>query len=193
MNKEDWEIIKTITQAEHHFNDLCFKIRALASTWLLATFAGVGFFLSKSIQIKLEIEHLLVILCWAGSIGIIVLWILDLQIYQKLLNAWFDAREPIEIRNKDFPQIRENIKATQPKGRASNLIKTYYIALCAAPLGFSIYFCLYRKLPYILTIISIFLFICFVFIIYKWTPGKEERDQAKSDRKRKKRKKREKK
>ena len=42
---DDLELFKTITHAEHHFNDLCFKIRALASTWMLATFAGVGFLL----------------------------------------------------------------------------------------------------------------------------------------------------
>ena len=66
MNKDDWEIIKTITEAEHHFNDLCFKIRTLASTWLLATFAGVGFLLSKSIQPELRIDQLLVLLCWVG-------------------------------------------------------------------------------------------------------------------------------
>ena len=171
MNKDDWEIIKTITEAEHHFNDLCFKIRTLASTWLLATFAGVGFLLSKSIQPELRIDQLLVLLCWVGSIGILVLWILDLQIYQKLLNAWFDAREPIEARNKDFPQIREKIKASQPGGRASNLIRIYYISLCSAPLMFSVYVCFYKKLPFALTIVSILLLLCVVFIIYKLTPG----------------------
>lgn len=168
---EDWEIIKTITEAEHHFNNLCFKIRALASTWLLATFAGVGFLLEKTIREGIPIDHLLVLLCWVGSIGILVLWILDLQIYQKLLNAWFDAREPIEERNAHFPQMRELIKATQPGGRASNLIKTFYICLCSAPLMFAIYVCIYKALSNILLATSVMLLTCFFLIVYKLTPG----------------------
>lgn len=171
MNRDDWEIIKTISEAEHHFNDLCFKIRTLASTWLLATFAGVGFLLSKTIQYELDIDQLLVLLCWVGSIGIIVLWILDLQIYQKLLNAWFNAREPIEDRNKDFPQIREMIKATQPGGRASNLIKIYYISLCSTPLIFSIYVCFYKQLSVGLTAISSLLLASAVIGIHLLSPG----------------------
>ncbi len=147
---EDWEIIKTITEAEHHFNNLCFKIRTLASTWLLATFAGVGFLLTKTIEPELRIDHLLVLLCWAGSIGIMVLWILDLQIYQKILNAWFDAREPIEERNSGFPQMGELIKGIQLGGRASNLIKIFYICLCSAPIMFASYVCLYKELTKIL-------------------------------------------
>lgn len=168
---EDWEIIKTITEAEHHFNNLCFKIRALASTWLLATFAGVGFLLEKTISESIPVDHLLVLLCWAGSIGILVLWILDLQIYQKLLNAWFDARGPIEERNVNFPQMREIIKATQPGGRASNLIKIFYICLCSTPLMLASYVCIYKGLSNILLATSVTLLTCFFLIVYKLTPG----------------------
>ena len=168
---EDWDIIKTITEAEHHFNNLCFKIRTLASTWLLATFAGVGFLLTKKIETGLKIDHLLVLLCWVGAVGILVLWILDLQIYQKFLNAWFNAREQIEARNRNFPPIRKLIKATQPGGRASNLIKIYYIGLCSAPLMFASYVCIYKDLTKILVVASVALLACFVLVIYKLTPG----------------------
>jgi hypothetical protein len=168
---EDWEIIKVITTSEHHFNNLCFKIRTLASTWLLATFAGVGFLLTKQIGEQLEIDHLLVLLCWGGAIGIMVLWILDLLIYQKLLHAWFNAREEIEDRNAGFPQIWKTIKATQPGGRASNRIKLFYISLCSAPLMFAIYVCLYKDLTGILLGLSVTLLICFGFVVWKCTPS----------------------
>jgi len=84
---EDWEILTLITETENHFNNLCFKIRTLASTWLLATFVGIGFLLEKTIVKELPVDDLLILLCWAGSVGILVLWILDLQVYQKLLNV----------------------------------------------------------------------------------------------------------
>jgi hypothetical protein len=167
----DWEIIKTITEAEHHFNNLCFKIRTLASTWLLATFAGVGFLITKSIEPNLKVENILVLLCWVGSLGILVLWILDLQIYQKLLSAWFDARKPIEERNPGYPQIRQAIKKTQLGGRASNLIKVFYISLVCAPLLFASYVCFYMKLDKILLLGSVALLIVFSLLIYIKSPG----------------------
>lgn len=167
----DWEIIKTITGAEHHFNDLCFKIRTLASTWLLATFGGVGFLLTKTIDSSLNVDHLLVMLCWIGSIGIAVLWILDLLIYQRLLNAWFDSREPIEKRNPGFPQIRDTIKASQPGGRATNLIKLFYICLCTAPLLFAVYVCIYRSMPGEMLVASLILMTGMDLIVYLKSPG----------------------
>ncbi len=139
----DWQKIQLITSAEHHFNDLCFKIRILASTWLLACMGGVGFLLSKTINVDLQTNQLLILLCWVGAIGTMVLWVLDLLIYQKLLNAWFSSREKIEHRNTDFPQIFREIKATQPGGRASNLIRVFYIALVSLPLFISMYIAIY--------------------------------------------------
>ena len=60
MQDSDWKKIQLITEAEHHFNDLCFKIRALASTWLLACLSGVGYLLSKSINPELQVNSLLI-------------------------------------------------------------------------------------------------------------------------------------
>lgn len=162
----DWDYIKTITEAEHHFNNVCFKIRTVASTWTLATFAGIGFLLEKSIRNGIEVNNLIVLLCWAGAVGIFVLWILDLLIYQKLLNAWFDERKEIEKRNKDFPQIWENVKKTQPGGRASNLIKIYYIGLCFAPLFFATFICYNYGKSHSLYFMSVILLITIPLLIY---------------------------
>jgi len=119
MQKEsDLKKIILITQSENHFNDLCFKIRALASTWLMASLGGVGFLLTKTIAANLQSNHLLVLLCWVSAIGIFVLWILDLLVYKKMLNAWFASRKSIEEENKDFPQIFTAITKTQVGGRA---------------------------------------------------------------------------
>ena len=129
-----FEIIRLITDSEHHFNDLCFKIRTLASTWLLATFAGVGFILTGQGDFVFAKTTVVILICWAGAVGVFVLWILDLQVYQKLLNTWFDARKEIEQESTYLPNMWERMKATQPGGRAANLIRFYYIATCCAPL-----------------------------------------------------------
>lgn len=81
------EILKLITSAEHHFNNLTFNIRALASTWLLATFAGIGWIIKDMPEgaetVLIDKVDLIVALCGGGSIGIFVLWILDLKVYRK--------------------------------------------------------------------------------------------------------------
>lgn len=177
----DWEMIKTITEAEHHFNNLCFKIRTLASTWLLATFAGVGFLISKPINPGLKVESIIVLLCWVGSFGILVLWVLDLQIYQKILNAWFNARKPIERRNPNYPQIRKAIKATQPGGRATNLIKVFYVSLSCAPLIFASYVCIYWKINQIYLLGSLGLLIGFSLVILFKSPGKDKNKNKTGD------------
>lgn len=80
-------MIKLITGSEHHFNDLCFKIRALASTWLLATIAGCGWVLKylpdKNTELLFDKVDLLIALSGCGTLGIFVLWILDLRGYQQ--------------------------------------------------------------------------------------------------------------
>ena len=133
------EMLKLITSAEHHFNNLCFNIRALASTWLLATLAGVGWILkdlpttTSADSFVINKLDLLVVLCVGSSIGIFVLWIMDIRIYQRLLNVWFDAREQYEI-DDNLPSIRKPMKDLFETGRASELILIYYLALTASPL-----------------------------------------------------------
>ncbi|WP_421870345.1 hypothetical protein [Motiliproteus sp.] len=171
---DHWELIKTITEAEHHFNNLCFKIRTLASTWLLATFAGVGFLITKTIDQSLNIANLTVLLCWAGSVGIFTLWILDIQIYQKMLNAWFEQRRAIEHQHPEFPQIHQAITKTQPGGRATSLIKLYYIALCSVPLLLAFYLCLYKDLAPLFSLGSIGLLAIVSVVIYRLSPSRQQ-------------------
>lgn len=140
------EILKLITSAEHHFNNLCFNIRALASTWLLATLAGTGWIL-KDLPVSAADSSLVVgkvgllmLLCVGSSIGILVLWVMDIMVYQRLLNVWFDSREPYEkTAGAKLPQIRHNMKSLFSTGRATELIVFYYLALIAAPCLLSVY------------------------------------------------------
>ncbi len=136
------EMLKLITSAEHHFNNLTFNIRALASTWLLATFAGIGWILkdlpTPATGMLIKNIDLIPALCICSSVGIFVLWVLDLKIYQQLLNVWFDGRKLYEI-DDEFPHIRTSMKALFSSGRATQYIKFYYMATCSAPLLFGIY------------------------------------------------------
>jgi len=137
---KSFEMLKLITGSEHHFNDLCFKFRVLASTWLLATFAGVGWIIKEvsSANGSFNQIELLNGICIFGSIGIFVLWMLDLRVYQRLLNVWFDAREELE-KSGEFPNIRYVMKKLFYTGKVSEIIKYYYMATFSAPLVASLY------------------------------------------------------
>ncbi len=143
-DQRELELLKLITAAEHHFNNLGFNIRALASTWLLATLAGVGWILkdlpanTADSGLVVDKVELLILLCIVSSVGIFVLWIMDIMVYQRLLNVWFDARRHIET-GTDFPPIRLEMKKLFDSGRATELIMVYYLALAGAPLGLAWY------------------------------------------------------
>lgn len=138
------EILKLITAAEHHFNNLCFNIRALASTWLLATFAGIGWILkdlsenAKGSGLVIDKVDLMLALCIGSSVGIFVLWILDIRVYQQMLNVWFENRKTYEVGDA-FPSVRVGMKNLFKTGRATGLIMIYYLALISAPLLLSLF------------------------------------------------------
>src|SRR5262245_38062724 len=82
-----WKLITEIGVQERHFNGLQSTYRNMASGWLLATFGGMGFALTQKITVDYEL--LLAAMAVAGSAGIVLLWTLDLMVYQRLLDACF--------------------------------------------------------------------------------------------------------
>lgn len=135
-------MLKLITSAEHHFNNLCFNIRALASTWLMATFIGVGWVLKdlpeSASALLVAKPELIAALCGCSALGILVLWLLDLKVYQQLLNVWFDSRQLYEDGER-YPEIRSRMKELFSHGRATQYIRYYYMTTCSAPLLFALY------------------------------------------------------
>jgi hypothetical protein len=168
------EILKLITSAEHHFNNLCFNIRALASTWLLATLAGVGWILkdlpttATENSFVIDKVDLLIVLCVASSIGIFVLWIMDIMVYQRLLNVWFDSRKQYEL-DDNFPPIREKMKYLFETGRATELIMIYYLALTAGPLMLAMFIAKSAGETVLMWTVLLILFVI-ITIIYKYSP-----------------------
>ena len=76
---------------------------------------------------------LVLVLCIGSSIGIFVLWILDIRVYQQMTNVWFECRKKYEV-NDVFPTLRVDMKNLFRTGGATELIIIYYMALTAAPL-----------------------------------------------------------
>src|SRR5215212_6768364 len=89
-------LYREIGNAERHFNELTHQYRLLASTWLLGTFAAIGYILTNvgvkpNDSLSFYRELIIAAIALAGATGITLVWILDLKVYQKLLGCFFLA------------------------------------------------------------------------------------------------------
>jgi len=108
-----WKIVREIFVAERHFNDLQARYRSMASVWLLATFAAIGFVISKTISIGIDPELLVAGIAVAGCIGIALLWVLDVLVYHRLLDSCFIEGLTLEEKYTWLPPFRINMMKTQ--------------------------------------------------------------------------------
>ena len=108
-----WKIVEEIGVQERHFNDIQARNRAMASAWLLATLAAIGFVVSKSISIDIDTELLVSGIAVSGSIGIALLWIVDLLVYHRLLDSCFIEGLILEDKHPWLPPFRNNMMRTQ--------------------------------------------------------------------------------
>lgn len=132
-----WAILCELRQAEEHFNTIKAQCRTLASTWLLAAFGAMGFLLTQQLAIGLPTEVIVLGVALAASLGLTLLWILDLLVYHRLLDASFLEALKIEARYPSLPQVHHNMRASQAKGQTPNLLAWFYVSAIAAPLLFA--------------------------------------------------------
>jgi hypothetical protein len=129
-----WQMYSDLRESEFHFNQLQTEYRKLASTWLLATFGAVGF-VTTSGQLVVPIDHLLIasLVCIAGSAGILLLWNLDLMVYQGLLLAGFAIGREMEQEFWWLPKVRTEMNRRYPKG-VHGRVTLFYVGATVAPL-----------------------------------------------------------
>jgi hypothetical protein len=112
---------------ERHFNNLQSNYRALASTWLLAALAGIGFVISKELTLRIPAELIIGAIGIAAGIGVYLLWVLDLLVYQRLLDAAYIEARNLETNHLWLPQVRNNMRVLLG-GRGLALVVWFYIA-----------------------------------------------------------------
>lgn len=121
------EIYNHIGEEERHFNSLELEYRKLASHWLLVALGAIGFVLSKKEVVPINIWVLVIGICVAASVGILVIWFLDMKVYHELLHAAF--REGVRL-EREFPQllpqIRNNMIKSQEGGDIIRRVMLYY-------------------------------------------------------------------
>jgi len=120
-------IIEQIGTQERHFNNLQTGYRKLASTWLLASFAACGYVLKSDSDIPYYKWYFVFGICIAATVGLAILWLLDLSVYQKLLGEFFYQGVLLELEYyKWLPPIRINILRSQKTGDVRSKMQYYY-------------------------------------------------------------------
>jgi len=121
-----WNIYQELGLIERHFNSLQTNCRALASTWLLAAFAGIGIVISKEISVGFSKELIIAGLSLGGAVGLSLLWILDLLFYQRLLDAAYIEARNLELAHAWLPQVRNNMRKLLG-GRGLSMVLLFYV------------------------------------------------------------------
>jgi hypothetical protein len=133
-----WDVLKELGEAERHFNNLETEYRKLASIWLLAGFAGIGFVLKSDPDLVVPREVAIAGIGLATSVGIFLLWIVDLLVYHRLLDACFTEAQKVEQQHPELPQVRTSMGLGHRGRVVTTRLRWFYVALTAAPIAFSI-------------------------------------------------------
>ena len=143
--KLDVDLINHIGDQEKHFNNLETQYRLLASTWLFTGLGAIGFLLQSDKQVLFGKYLLIGLIGCISSIGIFLLWILDIKVYHKLLHSVFLQGINLEQKYKWLPKIRTDMLLSVETGDVTRSTGLYYIGSCVlllaiAIIAFTIYF-----------------------------------------------------
>ncbi len=131
-----WAIVTELGLYERHLNDIESRYRILASTWLLATFTGMGFVVTALGGDLGQAKWLIVsALAAAGATGVLLLWNLDLRVYHRLLDAVFIQALSLEESYPWLPQVRRAIISSQKSGDVVARIVWFYIVIEVVLIG----------------------------------------------------------
>lgn len=120
-----------IGETERHFNTIQSNYRLLASTWTLACFTGIGFVLtSTTLPTTLDRELICIGIAFSGSVSVLILWHVDIFVYQRLLSAFYNEGRVMEAMLPWLSQVRNETRRTF-KRTLSRSISLYYVLLFA--------------------------------------------------------------
>ncbi|HVV71189.1 MAG TPA: hypothetical protein VHI52_06775, partial [Verrucomicrobiae bacterium] len=94
-------------ESEKHFNEIQSGIRNIASGWMLAAFGAIAFLLKSDGQggwVVAPTILIAVVSCMA-TLGLLVLWINDQVVYERLLNSDFLVAVKREFDDATLPPV----------------------------------------------------------------------------------------
>lgn len=124
---EVMKLIQHIGDEERHFNSLELEYRKLSSQWLLVSIAAMGFIFTQQKNLPFNAWIIIAALCAASSIGIFVLWMMDVKVYHELLHAAFRHGVMLEMEHDRFlPPMRIEMVESQTGGDILKRVKYFY-------------------------------------------------------------------
>ena len=125
-HEEYWKFV----ESERHFNGIQAGIRNRAATWLLAAFGAIAVLIktSKDTTWLVPSSVLIGIVCLMATMGLLILWINDQLVYQRLLNSVFLIGLKNECDNKRLPPVRAMMMYS-PEGKGMSRWMTYYYTI----------------------------------------------------------------
>jgi hypothetical protein len=159
------QLYNHIGEEERHFNTMEFEYRKLASQWLLVTFSAIGIILGANFNIPQGLKpcDLIIIISILSSVGIFVIYIVDIKAYHGLLHEAFKQGIGLEMKYKNkLPPIRINMLIAAKDGDIVNWVVLFYFfsitsLFCIA--NIAVYFSSLTLLPFFIHIISITLLV----------------------------------
>lgn len=128
LHEKYWKFV----ESERHFNTIQAGIRTRASTWLLAAFGAIAVLLktgsTESYTLYFSTPVLVGIVSLLGAMGLLVLWINDQVVYQRLLNSVFLIGLKREYDNRRLPPVRMMMMCSA-EGKGMSRWMTYYYTI----------------------------------------------------------------
>jgi Flp pilus assembly protein TadB len=102
-----WQQLCEASRFERHFNQLQAGYRGLASTWLLATFGGIGFAIANGDKM-IAVPYLYAAsgVAVLGAIGVFLIWIVDMLVYNQMSDAIFFTARALERQHPELAPFR---------------------------------------------------------------------------------------
>jgi len=99
-------IYSHILESFQHYNRIQVTYRTFVSTWILATFIGIGYSLS-SLEVDLPVHPLIIVtlICFASFCGISLIYYMDLIVTERSIVVLVHESLEMEKKNPWLPQV----------------------------------------------------------------------------------------
>ena len=125
MSEDYWKF----AESERHFNEIQAGIRHHAATWMLAAFAAIAILLKSEKEVSWLISPavLVGVVSLMAALGLLVLWINDQLVYERLLDCGFIIALKMEHDNPQLPPVRSMMMCSAKGKGMSRLMVWFYL------------------------------------------------------------------
>lgn len=126
MNEEYWKF----AEKERDFNTTQAGIRNLASGWMLAAYGAIALLLRSDNNVTWLVSPavLVGVISVMATLGLLILWINDQMVYQRLLGSGFIVALKMEYDEPQLPPLR-HLMMYSAEGRGMSRWMTYFYSI----------------------------------------------------------------